>query len=316
MICLHPISAISAWRLASAGIIPMPEANEARSLRGIDARAGTLEHIPSDLVVGEDKVHLMVSERGLRHDSPGVHCHLMVDKGLPEGSFAQLSDDVLLPSVELCFALMAKSLSQAELLRLGMELCGRYRKVGNGVRYWREQLTSSDRLVRFAGMLEQRGSGVAGRAAARLVDGSGSPRESVIALMCTLPTKLGGYQLPKPAMNLPMDLDGDAQLIAGQYIAAGDLYWEKSKLIVEYDSDQAHAERRAHDVERRDGIESMGIRVITITTDQARDFSRLDACIRMAAKHIRGREIAPSPEVEKRRRELYRSLVAYSPTVC
>ena len=134
--------------------------------------------------------------------------------------------------------------------------------------------------------------------------------------MCVLPTKVGGYQLPHPVMNLPMELSSDARAIAGQARAAGDLYWPDHSILVEYDSDAAHATRRSRDMERRDGLESMGIRVLTITTEQVRDFDRLDACLSLLARRLRGRSRAVPSEARERRRMLHRELLARSPFVC
>ena len=317
MICLHPITALPAWRLASTGAIPMPEPNDACDLLEADAHTGALADLPTLLTEQEGKVHLMVTEQAERQHSSHSVCHLGPSNEFPRGSFATLGENIQLPTPELCFALLGKQEPLPSLMRLGMELCGHYRKAADGTRYFRDPLVTAERLNSYLEELPSiRGIRGARAAASYVLDDSYSPRESVIALMCTLPTRVGGYQLPKPTMNMPLSLNDDAQLIAGQRHAAGDLYWEEQGLIVEYDGDEAHMYRRAHDVERRDGLEKMGLRVISITTAQARDFERLDAVLRMVGDQFRSRKRAVSPGVTKKRRDLYEQLVKYNWLAC
>lgn len=311
------MTAIAAWRLASTGRIAMPEPCELRSLRGFEARASELEGLPDVLVEEEGVVHVMVASRGDRRASRRLHCHLAPSRDLPEGALWRLGGDVLLPAPELCLVMLGASMGRIELLRLGMELCGRYRKMPDGASWWLDPLVSAACVRSFAYACRRvRGVRLARWAAQHLVDGAASPRESAIALMCVLPTKVGGYQLPHPVMNLPMELSSDARAIAGQARAAGDLYWPDHSILVEYDSDAAHATRRSRDMERRDGLESMGIRVLTITTEQVRDFDRLDACLSLPARRLRGRSRAVPSEARERRRMLHRELLARSPFVC
>ena len=317
MICLHPMTAIAAWRLASTGRIAMPEPCELRSLRGIGARAADLEGLPEELLDEEGVAHVMVASRGDRRVSRRLRCHLAPACDLPEGALWRLGGDVLLPAPELCLVMLGASMGRIGLLRLGMELCGRYRKTPDGASWWLDPLVSAARVRSFADACRRvRGVRLARWAAQHLVDGSASPRESAIALMCVLPTRVGGYQLPHPVMNLPMELSSGARAIAGQARAAGDLYWPDHSVLVEYDSDAVHATRRSRDMERRDGLESMGIRVLTITTAQARDFDRLDACLTLLARRIRGRSRVVPSATRERRRMLHHELLVRSPFVC
>lgn len=317
MICLHPISALPAWRLASTGAIPLPEPCEVRSLRDADASATALEDIPSILTKQEGKAHLLVSESSRRHNTDKSVCHVGPGYLLPEGSFASMGREVLIPSPELCFALLASTAPREVLLRIGMELCGHYRKTTGDAVFGLEPLTTPDGLKAFVEELPAfRGSARACQAARYVMGSSMSPIESQLALMCTLPSKMGGYQLPVPALNLPMELEGDAQIIAGQAHAAGDLYWRDAGLVVEYDSDFAHKFKHAKDVERRDGLERKGLRVISITTNQFRDFERLDACLRMVGSCVRGYSKKVSAATKEKRRELYEALRASSWLCC
>ena len=317
MICLHPITALPLWRLASRGIVPMPEPNSARDIRGVDAHVEAIDELPNQLIDEEGTVHLMVSSRDRRFRSSATHCHLFTDRDLPEGSFYLWRNQVLVPSPELCFCIMAKHLERIELLRLGMELCGHYRRAGDKTSYELEQLTSVDKLSCYLNrMPDIRGVVSAREAATRLIDHSNSPRETLLALMCTLPARSGGFQLPKPAMNQAIDLTGIAQTIAGQSTAAGDLYWKDCSLIIEYDSDEFHAERRAKDLERRNGIEAAGIHVITITNGIASDYERLVSSLQVARDSIYKRKTNTTPQVSAARRKLYHELSRYSHYTC
>lgn len=317
MICLHPITALPAWRLASTGAIPMPEPCEVRSLMDVDASVGALEGLPSVLMEKEGKAHLMVSSSSRRHQTEESECHMGPGLELPEGSFAGMGSEILIPSPELCFTLLASTFSQEVLLRVGMELCGHYRKATGSALFNLEPLVAPERLSAYVEALPRfRGVARARQAARYVMGGSMSPIESQLALMLVLPSKMGGYQLPAPALNLPMELEGDAQIIAGQAHAAGDLFWQDSGLVIEYDSDFAHKFKRSRDVERRDGLERKGLRVISITTDQFRDFERLDACLRMAGACIRGYARKVPAATKEKRKELYEALRASSWLCC
>ena len=317
MICLHPITALPLWRLASRGIVPMPESNSARDIRGVDARIEPIHELPSQLLEDEGTVHLMVSNKDRRTQSPQTHCHLFTDKDLPAESFYLWRDNVLVPSPELCFCIMARHLGRTELLRLGMELCGHYRRADSKTSYELEQLTCTGKLCHFLERMPKvRGIGVAREAASRLIDHSNSPRETLIALMCSLPAQSGGFQLPKPVMNQTIDLPDGAKTIAGQGSAAGDIFWEKHALIIEYDSDEFHSNRRARDLERRNGIEAAGIHVITITNGIASDYERLTSSLSVAHDLIRARKTNATPRVDALRHKLYHELSCFSHYTC
>lgn len=317
MICLHPITALPLWRLASRGIVPMPEPNSARDIRGVDARMESIHELPSQLLEDEGTVHLMVSNKRQRSHTSMTHCHLFTDKDLPDGSFFLWSEAILVPSPELCFCIMAKHLERIELIRLGMELCGHYRMANGSTSYGLEKLTCATKLVSFTdSMPNVRAIAVARDAASRVIDDSCSPRETLIALMCTLPAQSGGFQLPKPAMNQSIILTGNAEVLAGQKTIAGDLYWENQALIIEYDSDEFHSNRRARDLERRNGIEAAGIHVITITNGIASDYERLTSSLSVAHDLIRARKTNATPRVDALRHKLYHELSCFSHYTC
>lgn len=295
----------------------MPESNSARDIRGVDARMESIHELPSQLLEDEGTVHLMVSNKRQRSHTSMTHCHLFTDKDLPDGSFFLWSEAILVPSPELCFCIMAKHLERIELIRLGMELCGHYRMANGSTSYGLEKLTCATKLVSFTdSMPNVRAIAVARDAASRVIDDSCSPRETLIALMCTLPAQSGGFQLPKPAMNQSIILTGNAEVLAGQKTIAGDLYWENQALIIEYDSDEFHASKRAHDIERRNGIEAAGIHVITITTAVASDYERLISCLEVVQGHLRKRIKKPTKLVQEARFDLYCKLKRYSAYTC
>lgn len=207
---------------------------------------------------------------------------------LPANSLCRLSQDVLVASPELCFALIADTLGVHELVKFANELCGTYSINSDDERGFtpRVPLTCRKRLLAFTERLHGK-AGVrnAQRALAWTGDRSASPMETALLMLLCLPPRLGGYGFKLPELNGRVDIDGRSARLCGRPYLKCDLLWRSLKLAIEYDSDAFHvgADRIASDAARRNALEANGITVITATRAQVTNAARFDALARQVA---------------------------------
>ena len=123
-----------------------------------------------------------------------------------------------------------------------------------------------------------------------------------------LPSRWGGFNLPKAALNYQIPLRARAARMARARYVLCDLCWPEHGLAVEYDSEEHHALSRAKDLDRVRALGLMGISVETVTTSQANDFVRLSGCVAALRRHM-GLRSRPVPrDVDDRRFTLHRRL--------
>lgn len=99
-------------------------------------------------------------------------------------------------------------------------------------------------------------------------DGSGSPMETALALLLTLPVKIGGYGLPRPELNRQIPIAPEDRELARAQELFGDLCWPDARLIVEYDSEAFHPSsdktKRLRDRERANSLTALGWKVLSV----------------------------------------------------
>ncbi|MBQ9005541.1 MAG: DUF559 domain-containing protein [Atopobiaceae bacterium] len=193
---------------------------------------------------------------------------------------------------------MAGLLDEERLLFLGMELCGRYGIDGDV--FLRKQACSTDMLLAVA--REERGVHGKKRALAiapRVLDGSASPMESALTLILSSDCEQGGFGLPRPTLNHALPVEGAARALWDDDFITPDMLWEDVKLVVEYDSNLHHSASRriARDARRRDVLEEMGYRVITVGTEQMGNYLELERIARIIAARF-GMDITPRNDME------------------
>ena len=109
--------------------------------------------------------------------------------------------------------------------------------------------------------------------------------ETKLAILLTMPYKLGGYHLQMPECNSDIVPVKTAKRSASKKFYTCDLYWPDYGLAVEYDSDSFHTgpERIASDSMKRNALASMGVSVITVTNKQLHSVSELEKVARVLA---------------------------------
>lgn len=277
-------SALRYWRTVGDAFLrgyDKRQADTRRACRALDAgrvpRFSEGNRRPAGCVL---PVHTLVGDASLRTDTASVFAH--VCSHLPERSFVDAGEGFLVSTPEFCFLQMASEYSLAELILLGLELCGRYALVDEGPARRREApLTSAAKLKAFAERAEgAHGRKKALRALQFVLDRSASPIESVLAMLLSLPYRLGGYGLEKPQLNYRIDVPPRFRKLADRSYCECDLCWPAARLVVEYDSRLHHsdADRRESDARRRNTLIALGFTVATVSADQVLDggsFNRL-----------------------------------------
>ena len=196
-------------------------------------------------------------------------------------AFRTARKGIYVSSPEFVFQQMATRLDLPELIALGMELCGTYRRevrvphldsdeVGFTTLYHQRVLTTPKRLRGFlTSMRPAPGCGKALKALEYVLPNSASPMETALYLLLCLPRRYGGYALPKPILNPPIAISKSGRKHTLRKSAKPDLFWREIRLDLEYNSDEFHEEnQRAIDSMRRKALERMKVEVIELTPDE------------------------------------------------
>ena len=221
----------------------------------------------------EQPLDLLFHRDTTRSQSSRIRPH-RTSRSLPPGSLVRLADEVLIASPELTFAQLSDQLPVGELALVGCELCGTYRlHGGDGCRLpmpaERPPLTSQTAIVALLRDMGYQRRSIAQQAARAVLNGAASPMEAKVALLLSLPTKQGGYGLPRPAMNAEIRLGPHGYRFYPHSPCRMDLYWDSASLDVEYDGVDAHPpEQHARDVARTAALMAEGVEVLTLTKAQ------------------------------------------------
>lgn len=266
----------------------------------------------------EARLDVLVASDADRRSGLGMKCHTWsVD--VPRNAFAKVCDEVFVSSPEFVFLQMANELSLIHLIELGYELCGSYSLNPAIERGFEESpcMTKASRIVAF---LEKapgsRGLRKARRAAKYILDGSASPMETILSMLLTLPMSLGGFALPRPALNEGRVLKTGRVLEAGcgdeTRVRRSDLFWEDAKLAVEYDSDSEHLSSRkfSEDAIRRNEFVLDGITVVTVTRLQVKNLIEMRKLADHLARHLGVRRRVTLGDYAERQHRLYAELLS------
>ena len=306
-------SALEYWRKRRK--LPASSAHRRCTVELPDAPAEVEHSVFSGLRL---PVHIMLGSQDNRRRSVIVKEHVFTNQ-TPIGSFMSIGNDLMMSSPEFCFLQMANQLTLIELIELGYEFCGGYslplpddEKVPERGFYNRKELTSTKKLAAFLDdMSGVKGSLKAVRALHYLQDGSASPMETKLAMLLTLPFKLGGYGFLAPELNHRINLSKTARRHFRKQYYVCDLFWPGKELAVEYDSDQNHtgSERIANDSNKRNALASAGINVVSVTKRQLYNSPEFESSARTIAHHMGRRLFSKKSNFAAAHRELRRQLL-------
>ena len=293
---LADISALAYWRSHSESPEDILAAHrmepKSRGVPAIDAPTKSMaDDIASWGLADREDLHLLVSARNDRRKIKGVSC-TVCSKDVPRCSFARTLGQVYVVRPELLFVQLANSLSLAQLLAIGHELCGTYRlgkEPGDAPSYEVEPLTKVAEIRAYA----QHAEGLPGRKRALqatqwLADGSASPAETALSIMFRLPYRHGGYGLGKPLLNHEIALSPTAERLFGRGSIRPDFYWPEAKHPAEYDGALYHSSREQaeYDERRRNAYAAMGMSVTILATRHLYNLELLDEMAQVIRKNI------------------------------
>lgn len=209
----------------------------------------------------------------------------------PSKSLHRLNDGMYVTGPEFAFTRMSAQTDLLSLVRIGFELTGSFAMNKNDMRGFSncKPLTATKEMAHFLDHAKGlRGSVRAKQALRHILDGAASPMEAEMAMLLTLPKRLGGYGLPKPILNYRLDLACPRGTRLRRSAITVDAAWPKEKLALEYDSDQFHtgAEKIAVDSERRNDILFLGYDVKTITRKEITSVTSMDKIAESIARRL------------------------------
>ena len=229
------------------------------------------------LELSEDNpLDLLFWWNGLRSDSARVRAHA-ISRPIPPGALIRVSDHVLVSSPELTFIQMSHVYGLERLMMVGCELCGTYRLFASDGRPLvkpeeRRRLTSTTGIAGTLALMGLGAKSVAGRALNYVFDDARSPMEAKVALLLSLPPRLGGFGLPRPVLNAPFRLSRSAYVLYPCSPCRLDLYWETARLDIEYDGEESHGpEAHAKDVARAAALALDDVEVLVLAKQQVYD---------------------------------------------
>lgn len=244
---------------------------------------------PDFLVPLDSKIHVLGFESSARRNAGRYVVHTWSGP-VPEGSFYRLSDHVIVASPAFMFLVAASTLSEAQLIAFGCELCGLYgfdESTERGFRKRKTPLVTKAHLQNYlSGVRGCKGANKARAALRHVVENSASPMETFDVLAMCLPYRLGGYCLEQPLMNYEVPLNARASRIAKRQRCFADMCYPKIPLDIEHHGKYDHTspEDVLSDRARVNGLKEMGYEVIELTGEQVNDLFAFEIIIQRIAK--------------------------------
>lgn len=195
---------------------------------------------------------------------------------------------------------------------LAMEFCGTYRLgvAGGATRYKVNPLTSVNAIRDLAVEIpELFGARRLETALAFTLERSASPMETALALMLTMPAEYGGYEFPKPQLNVEIGVSASHIAPAGRNGVTPDILWGDEHVALEYDSSEFHEKAGPRQLEidavRSNVLTALGYKVFRVTTSMIESLSSIDLLAAQLAE-VLGLQVPRLSDVEKiRRKELH-----------
>lgn len=238
--------------------------------------------------------HLLVPSKSLCRRNVYIQCHYS-SASYGQGSFMKIGTGLYVCSPELCLIQCAEKLTLAQVAELGANLCARFyiHPITGELQRRNEPITTPLRIREYAKAASNlHGARKVARAAELISAGSESPMETACQLLLGLPKSRGGYGMPGFACNLEID-PGRSRSIVEQERFRVDFCWPNSKVVLEYDGKDAHAD--AHrDKRRANALEALGWTVFYATRREVFDMQSFDRLVRQIAKRINHRIQMPS----------------------
>lgn len=170
-----------------------------------------------------------------------------------------------MPRPETVFIQLLRQLDTIDIAKLGYELSSSYVIVGNAI-VPSKPLLHQDLLQRESLLHSKRTQKEVSRALNHFMPGAESPAEINLSLKLFMPTIYGGMGLKGAKLNPKVRLSETGRKIVGKTHCRADIFFEDSKLDIEYDSKQWHTDdrQRLEDMKRRIALQQEGYNVISV----------------------------------------------------
>ena len=243
--------------------------------------------------IDENPVSILVSHEANRRRSQGLSPRIWSGKH-PSRSFYKIAQGLYVSTPEATFLQLGKESSLIQLITIGYELCGSYGlSAQSDSGFLRREPRSNPQLIeRYLEKCDGiHGVKAAKRASSYIAKGSASPMESLLSMFLCLPPSLGGFGLPRPELNFPIETNE-----GGIVMRRCDLYWPDQRFALEYDSDTFHSDAsKLHlDSSRRSTLEKAGVHVVSVTKNQVFDRGQLFNLATIVSKRL-GKRLSPTP---------------------
>ena len=164
----------------------------------------------------------------------------------------------------------------------------------------------SDLSAMSSAMGRTSGETRASTVAAFSFDDSGSPMETALALLLTLPVDYGGFGLPKPVLNPPVNVTAYRGSLSDRDVVKPDMLWGDAGVVVEYDSMEFHGRlgkaQLAEDAIRSNILTSLGYRCLRVTPQVVASVDRT-ALLASQIAHLLGVGLQVPNELQMLRRK-------------
>ena len=211
--------------------------------------------------ITEKPYHLLVSRTYRGHEREDTELHIS-NRPLAPRALIKISSSLYAASPELTFIQIAAGgkTDEIDLALLGYELCGTYvlDSSWDGFTDIDTPLTSVAKISRMIEALPGRyGVALARKALTHVCDNSNSPMESVLALLLTLPTRLGGLNLG------PVVLNHRVATPAGP--RRPDILFKEHRVGLEYKGKEYHSiEAVGRDDRRQNKLVGSGVTILNV----------------------------------------------------
>lgn len=243
--------------------------------------------------IDERPISILVSRKEDMRKSQNLSPHIWSGKH-PSRSFYKIARSLYISTPEATFLQLGKELSLIQLITIGYELCGSYGlSAQSNSGFLRRDPRSNPQLIKR--YLEKcngiHGVKAAKRASSYIAKGSASPMESLLSMLLFLPPSLGGFGMPRPELNFPIETNE-----GGVVMRRCDLCWPDQRFALEYDSDTFHSDAsKLHlDSSRRSTLEKAGVHVVSVTKNQVFDRGQLFNLATIVSKRL-GKRLSPTP---------------------
>ena len=243
--------------------------------------------------IDEKPVSILVSCKANMRKSQNLSPRIWSGKH-PSRSFYKIAQGLYVSTPEATFLQLGKESSLIQLITIGYELCGSYGlSAQSDSGFLRREPRSNPQLIeRYLEKCDGiHGVKAAKRASSYIAKGSASPMESLLSMLLCLPPSLGGFGLPRPELNFPIETNA-----GGIMMRRCDLYWPDQRFALEYDSDTFHSDAsKLHlDSSRRSTLEKAGVHVVSVTKNQVFDRGQLFNLATIVSKRL-GKRLSPTP---------------------